>query len=296
MNAGSPFMAAILSGRLNTPEEWVEYLAAFHLDHPEANELFTLLLTPGGETSYQILARAAAGFSPTSVLDVGCGEGNLEDPLLALCPPTVRMTGIDLSARAVEIARGRHALEKGVHFDVGSAYALPYEDETFDLVVAHQMLNFARFPEDVLREAARVLRPGGHIVVASNRGWKKHRENTWIYLDIAAREAVQRLYPAFVWPAMGDARMYDDAAIASVFQAVDELDARTLKITEFTTGAFMSPQHLAAMYNRLYVYGSIPERSAIHDAVIARARDLADRRNLVEIELPFRLISVAKRS
>ena len=295
-STGSAFLDAVLNGRVNTPEEWAEYTAAFHRDHPEANELFTLLLTPSRFTSYEMLAAAIARHPCESILDLGCGDGNLVDPLREACGSEASILGIDSCDREIELARARYSDDKNVRFECGDAYALECPSESFDVVVSHQCLNFALSPEKLLAEAARVLKPGGWILTAINRGWRHDRENTWVYLDQAAQAALRSMYPNFVWPRMGDKRMYEVETIREIFAASDALDDSSLTIEEYRTGAFMTPQHIAAVYNRLYLYGSIPQRTPIHEAVIARARELADPRNLVEVDLPFRLISVRKRA
>ena len=94
------------------------------------------------------------------VLDVACGGGLVARPL---AESGYRVTGIDLSANSVEMAR-RHA--PSATFDVGDATDLPYGDASFDAVLLMDMLEHVEDLGGVLREAGRVLRPGG--VVAFN--------------------------------------------------------------------------------------------------------------------------------
>ncbi|HVA28276.1 MAG TPA: methyltransferase domain-containing protein [Candidatus Baltobacteraceae bacterium] len=292
MSAGAPFLNAALGGRSNSAAQWHAYLEAFHDEQPDANEIFTLLRTPQGLTSYEMVARTARA-TGKNVLDVGCGDGNLAD---AFHDSGVQYTGIDIAEHQIAIARNRYARETSMHFECGDVRALPYDDERFDTVVSHQFLNLISDPEPVLREIARVLQPRGRLLVVANRGWTSDRENSWIYLDQAARAAVVAAYPDFVWPSMGDRRIHSERGIVELFGSCEAFDIETLTVGEFTPGAFMTPEQLAAMYNRLYVYGSIPNRAPILEAVASRARELADGRNLVEIDLPFRLINIAKRA
>jgi ubiquinone/menaquinone biosynthesis C-methylase UbiE len=96
------------------------------------------------------------------VLIAGCGTG-LDLPLL---PGGVRVTGSDLSPRMVERARGRAAsLGIEARLDVADAQHLPYPDDSFDAVVLHLILAIVPDPDACLREAARVLRPGGRVAV-----------------------------------------------------------------------------------------------------------------------------------
>lgn len=92
----------------------------------------------------------------------GTGEGAL---LLAREFPQASVRGVDLSEEMIATAKAKVGLdpEGRIAFRVADAAELPYEDESFDLV-AH--LNMPPF----VHEVARVLRPGGHAVVASSWG------------------------------------------------------------------------------------------------------------------------------
>ena len=98
-------------------------------------------------------------------LEVGIGRGRT----LAFYPPDVRLTGIELSDVALEIAR-RRALELGIPAILrqGDAAALPYPDEHFDTVVFSFVL--CTIPDDRLAvaEAVRVLRPGGRLLLVEH--------------------------------------------------------------------------------------------------------------------------------
>lgn len=111
------------------------------------------------------LAAAAlhAGPAPERVLEVDCrdGEGAL---FLAREFPRARVRGVDPSERRVREATARVGLdpEGRIAFKVGAAAALPYPDDFFDLVAQLDTRPAAR-------EIARVLRPGGHLIVATRR-------------------------------------------------------------------------------------------------------------------------------
>lgn len=112
------------------------------------------------------LAAAALHVSPAPerVLDVGCGtgEGTL---FLAREFPQARVRGVDFAEEMIRAARAKVGLdpEGRVAFKTGDASALPYPDDSFDLVA---LLNMPPF----FAELARVLRPGGQAIVAASWG------------------------------------------------------------------------------------------------------------------------------
>ena len=98
------------------------------------------------------------------VLDLGCGPGTITAGLARRCGQVV---GLDRSPEMVDAARD-HAADCGLDnatFEVGSAYELPWDDHRFDVVYAHQVLQHLSDPVRALREARRVLRPGGLVAV-----------------------------------------------------------------------------------------------------------------------------------
>ena len=99
-----------------------------------------------------------------AVLDMGCGPGTIT---VGLARRARSVVGVDTSAEMVESAR-RRAREEDVDnasFELGSAYDLPFEDDSYDVVYAHQLLQHLSDPVRALREARRVLRPGGLVAV-----------------------------------------------------------------------------------------------------------------------------------
>lgn len=291
MDATETLLDIAASGRANTPAEWTAYFRSFHEVLPNANELFTLLRTRGDDTSYTLLAKAVA-HSTQTILDVGCGDGNLIEALLAHASADAEIFAIDTSAAQTAIARTRFASDARVHVEQGDASMLPYADGTFDCVIAHQFLNLLPDVGVYLSEIARVLKPGARLLFVANRGWQNDREATWIKIDEAAIAVLRDRHPNFVWPTMGDRRMYSKDGIRTMLTETGLFDLTTLSIGSFVSTALLSPAQVAAIYNRLYVYGLAPEKGAILEAVLERARALSTRGDLVELTLPFRVVSV----
>jgi ubiquinone/menaquinone biosynthesis C-methylase UbiE len=113
--------------------------------------------------------------TPESALDLGCGSGRLT---LELARRGAATTGVDTSEEALDTGRQR-AREAGV--DATFAHAdmdepLPFPDRAFAAVTSRLALMIVRDPLATLREAARLVRPGGTVVTAV---WARMEENPW---------------------------------------------------------------------------------------------------------------------
>ena len=122
-----------------------------------------------GAGSVEHLAPLAAALlyvkpAPERALDVGTGTG-AGALLLAREFPQASVRGVDMSEEMIRAAQSKVGLDPSgrVAFRVVDAARLPYDDDSFDLVTHLNMPPF-------IDEVARVLRPGGHVVVASSWG------------------------------------------------------------------------------------------------------------------------------
>ncbi len=117
-------------------------------------------------------AREAAFFLPhlrpnMRLLDVGCGPGSITLGLAETIAPG-EVVGLDLRAEPLTQAHAAAARRgiANVRFEVGSVYALPFADASFDAAFAHFVLMHLREPMRALAEVRRVLRPGGVVGVS----------------------------------------------------------------------------------------------------------------------------------
>lgn len=117
------------------------------------------------------VVQAVAATDPSSVLEIGCGPGHLLGALTGAIPGAT-LTGVDLSPFMLELAAGDPRItETGrVTLHHGDARALPWDDATFDAVVAmHVAAHVPRIvAHAVVAEAARLLRPGGALFLADH--------------------------------------------------------------------------------------------------------------------------------
>jgi len=113
----------------------------------------------------------AAGIRHGHVLDVGTGPGVIPLKLLA-CRPALRVTAVDLSDSMLALARENaavHPCGARVRFARGDAKELPYADGSFDAVISNSLLHHLRNPLPFLDAVARVVKPGGAIVMRDIR-------------------------------------------------------------------------------------------------------------------------------
>ena len=105
----------------------------------------------------QIRAHFSGGEAQVRVLDVGCGGGFLSNHLSKEGFP---VDGLDASADSLAVATQHDSTGKA-RYTRGDALALPFADESFDVVCAMDFLEHVEDPARVVAEAARVLRPRG---------------------------------------------------------------------------------------------------------------------------------------
>ncbi|MGE0784229.1 MAG: ArsR/SmtB family transcription factor [Sandaracinaceae bacterium] len=115
--------------------------------------------------TWEATARGFLGLASFGdVLDAGSGDGTLA----ALIAPRARsVTCLDRSEKVLAAAQARLRSHENVRFARGDLAELPFEAASFDQVMLFNVLTFAHAPEPVLREAARVLRPGGRLAVVT---------------------------------------------------------------------------------------------------------------------------------
>jgi SAM-dependent methyltransferase len=123
-------------------------------------EAWATISEPHNRPLFEAVLDAAEVGSGTRLLDVGCGTGMLLQ--LAAARGAVP-SGIDVTPELLAIARERLP---EADLREGDMETLPFEDAAFDAVTGVNAFQFAGDPGKALAEAARVLRPGGHLVAS----------------------------------------------------------------------------------------------------------------------------------
>ena len=119
----------------------------------------------------------------SAVLDMGCGEGTRLNKIVTKAGQ--KGCGIDISTKAVGLAKEKYPR---LSFLVGDLESLPYKNESFDLVYSAFVFEHLDNPKKVLKEAVRVLKKGGNLMIvapnfgAPNRASPPFKGNRWVKL------------------------------------------------------------------------------------------------------------------
>jgi ubiquinone/menaquinone biosynthesis C-methylase UbiE len=126
-----------------------------------------VLASHAGRTAEEAAAFLLNHLKPgMRLIDLGCGPGSITIGLARYVAPA-EVVGVDRAEEALTAARRQAGDERvgNVRFEQADVYELPFQDAGFDVVYGHQILQHLADPVAALREAKRVLRPGGYLAV-----------------------------------------------------------------------------------------------------------------------------------
>ena len=104
------------------------------------------------------------GVNGQSILDLGCGNGTTVRKLAGLVGAEGHVVGLDITPAMIDKAQEKDN-PPHVRFVVGDIHQLPFEDQSFEVVISNCVINHAADKEQVYRELYRVLKPKGYFLV-----------------------------------------------------------------------------------------------------------------------------------
>jgi SAM-dependent methyltransferase len=196
------------------------------------------------------------------VLDLGCGAALVADRLADL---PVRYTGLDYGDHHITSAAARHRVPTGLlraGFVRGDAERLPFPDATFDVVVWSEVIEHLMRPELAVWEVARVLRPGGHLVMTTNNAsemplrFPLSDPLAWLEKALGFRHDQLISHRPWVWPWPVDRALLPDGApdvyLPHTWHKQAEtsrmFEAAGMRTTVATTFEFPPPQSATAAW------------------------------------------------
>lgn len=162
--AGDPTIARDLERLEAVRAQRAERAAEFFRANAEEWNRIRSLHVPEGKVE-EALLRFSGGREIGTFVDLGTGTGRMLELIGARAETGI---GIDLSPEMLAFARA-HLEQAGIEqcsVRQGDLYDLPLQDETADLVTLHQVLHYLDDPAAAVLEAARVLKPGGRLLIA----------------------------------------------------------------------------------------------------------------------------------
>ena len=211
--------------------------------------------------TYEEALRRVALRPGDRVLDIGCGVGAF---LRVVAERGARPFGLDASPALIALARERLP---GAELRVGEMEALPYDDDSFDLVAGFNAFFFANDIVAAVREAGRVAKPGAPVVI---QVWGSHERN-----DLEAMKAIAR---PFFPPRPADAPSEPDYSKPGVLEHIATQAALTPEQAFDASWAYEFPDD-ATLRRALVAPAGIavmvgPAREAeLGDAIVAGLAD-----------------------
>jgi len=218
---GFPYACAERVGNLCLPQPWRDLVAT-----EAAEEPWRHFYLRTGEALLQLLVQhpqfaAVDSLSGTRVLDIGCTPAL--DALLACLGAEVVLLDLDWK----ELEKGRMyacllGVEDRIRYVQADAFAIPFSPGSFDLVWNSGFIEHFDDPVSIVRDMARLTRPGGAVIVLVPNRWTPH--SLWI------REHLRRKPKGYYWDFMGRERSYSKKELEGILKA-----AGLSVIASFTT-------------------------------------------------------------
>ena len=190
-------------------------------------------------------------FGARRILALGCGTGIEARALARLTEAGTAIVGVDHSPGLIAAAGGLTAdegLSDHVTYEVGDAHRTAFDDESFDIVTLHTLISHVDDPLMVLREARRVVRPGGTIAVFDG----DYASLTFAYPDHTMAATIEAALKRVM---VANPRIMRDLPRLMAEAGLESVDARGALYADIGNGSFW----VAAAES----YGALLERSGL---------------------------------
>ena len=257
-----------VSSDLRSPAE--QYLTSWHRRHPDATRVFADMRDATGRTSYERLAGVVT--SKQVILDLACGAGGLLALVQQATAPNL-LLGVDLCEPELALAA---RVTPTATLMGARAQALPFADQSIDVILCHMALMLMDAPDDILRECRRVLRPGGTVAAITNSLAVPSGVMRTILRGL--RDSLRAGDPSKQPPTLGDSRTHSGAALGTLMAS----SFGNVTVEEFLVSQTVPRDDLwPFMVQSIYGLDVIPDREGIR---LLSAMDLP---NAVTWEVPM---------
>lgn len=282
----SPIQTPLMRSENETHLNWADHIQEVHrVDPGFTSRSFAELKNNEGLNSYAWLAQLVPESQSLSVLDLACGDGELTAQVLARLGSNGRVSGVDLSMAEIERAKGR-VLDTRASFVHGRAEALPFSEHSFDFVLCHLALMLMNPAKTVIREVARVLKPGGHFAAVLPAPLD---DDLLRALSRICLEFLDECRPGWRNSWVGDAQLSSDKGLAESFSS--DLGFLPLRLETQHFAMKANAEGVWRLLRGNYFFGLLnsDEESRLQAQVMKYIQTPPGRR--VRVEMPFRFLS-----
>lgn len=129
------------------------------------------------------------------ILDVGCGDGVLLSFIeKKLNGYSLGLYGVDLSQKAISVAQNKI---KNGHFHKSSVYKLPFQENTFDVIVSTDVIEHVSRPKKMLKEIKRVAKENGNIIIGTPIKYTEEPQDKNHYQEFYPKQLIELTEPFF---------------------------------------------------------------------------------------------------
>lgn len=235
-------------------QEFLQFFARFHNAEPGITErTWGEARTLDGRSSYEVLCDLSEPLAGKTVIDLACGSGPLTVMLASRVGNAGHVIGVDLSEGELDIAQARLRGVHHVRFLQESVQQLSLPSSSTDVVLCHMAFMLFTPLESVVREIARILKPGGTFAaVAPTLG----RTNPLYSKLLDVMTAVLREeIPHFEQLRWGEPAARTPTGLTQLFTQELHFLAEEMQTTDFDLVLRDAPQQLAERMVRFYYYG-----------------------------------------